>query len=343
MFRVCCCADADDVISNGSFRYVTVFPSRDYPTTRDFPRWPANLCVTPVPNHADAGLGVFNIGETIPADCLLGIYIGEISKVKVDGGQDYILEVAEQSDGDGTLWIDSENAGNWTRFLNTTSCAETANCLFLDREELITAYNLSPEEQRQFTKHEVYIVTAREVHSCEQLSVFYGDSYKLAMEGSEIDAVAQTKLPSLPTLTTTLEEVSVEDGNEDSEASLGEDEDEDEDEDEEEEEEEDEDEEDEDEEDEEEAARIVLSQLVSRHPSFVSDVLSQFFQNINEKMKQNFSDSAPDLTGQLVVRTIVESHPRIAVDLVTSLVLSEAADSEAEDSKAEDSKTEDSD
>ena len=53
-------------------------------------------------------------------------------------------------------------------------------------------------------------------------------------------------------------------------------------------------------------------------------------------------DSAPDLTGQLVVRTIVESHPRIAVDLVTSLVLSEAADSEAEDSKAEDSKTEDS-
>ena len=219
MFRVCC-ADADDVITKGSFRYVTEFPSRDYPTTRDFLRWPANLCVTPIPNHADAGLGVFNIGETVPADCLLGIYIGEISKVELDG--DYVLVVAEQSDGDGKLWIDSENAGNWTRFLNTTSCEETANCLFLDREDLITTYNLSPEEQQQFKKHEVYIVTAREVHSCEQLSVFYGDSYKLAMQGRKIDAVAQRKLPSLPTSTTTLEEVSVE-GNEDSEALLGED------------------------------------------------------------------------------------------------------------------------
>ena len=48
-------------------------------------------------------------------------------------------------------------------------------------------------------------------------------------------------------------------------------------------------------------------------------------------MKEHFSDSAPDLTGQLVTRTIVERHPGIAAHLLVSLALSEAE----EDSKAE--------
>jgi hypothetical protein len=100
-------------------------------------------------------LGVF-AGKKLHKGKTLGVYIGEIKKTPIANDGAYVFGLSDDADDH----IDASKRCNWTAFVNSTTCQETANVTTTRKNEEIT------------------YKTCKTIDENEQLLIYYGDYYK---------------------------------------------------------------------------------------------------------------------------------------------------------------------